>query len=195
MLQVRPLTRDDRPWADRVEADSWGQPVVVRLGELIDPTRLPGFVALLDGQPAGLGSHALRDDECEIVTLRSLHEGRGVGRALLDAIRQVAVEAGCRRSGSSRRTPTCANAIYHDDGDDALTRSEFVAPLVRLLRDGALDGSLRTFPDPDEAATVLYTQVSYTYLHLRHEHRWPAERATRAVTELAPQGVTGSLTT
>jgi AcrR family transcriptional regulator len=80
------------------------------------------------------------------------------------------------------------NAIYHEEGDDALTRSEFVAPIVRLLRDGALDGSLRTFPDPDEAATVLYTQVSYTYLHLRREHRWSAERATHAVTEIALLG-------
>jgi hypothetical protein len=81
------------------------------------------------------------------------------------------------------------NAIYHEEGDAALTRSDFVAPIVRLLRDGALDGSPRTFPDPDETATVLYTQISYTYLHLRHEHRWPAERATRAVTELALQGI------
>jgi AcrR family transcriptional regulator len=83
------------------------------------------------------------------------------------------------------------NAIYHEEGDDALTRSEFVAPIVRLLRDGTLDGSLRAVPDPDEAATVLYTQVSYTYLHLRREHRWPAERATRAVTEFALHGVEG----
>ena len=80
------------------------------------------------------------------------------------------------------------NAIYHEEGDHALTRSEFVAPIVRLLRDGALDGTLRTFSDPDEAATVLYTQISYTYLHLRREHRWSAERATQAVTELALQG-------
>jgi AcrR family transcriptional regulator len=81
------------------------------------------------------------------------------------------------------------NAIYHEEGDDALTRPEFVAPIVRLLRDGALDGSLRTFADPDEAATALYAQISYTYLHLRREHRWTPERATRAVTELALHGV------
>jgi AcrR family transcriptional regulator len=84
---------------------------------------------------------------------------------------------------------TTLNAVYHEEGDEALTRSEFVAPIVRLLRDGALDGTLRTFPDPDETATVLYTQISYTYLHLRREHRWPAERATRAVCELALVGV------
>ncbi|MCW3066669.1 MAG: transcriptional regulator [Solirubrobacterales bacterium] len=81
------------------------------------------------------------------------------------------------------------NAIYHDDGAESLTRSEFVAPLVRLLRDGALDGSLRTFADPAEAATVLYTQVTYTYLHLVREHRWSAERATAAVIDLTTGGL------
>lgn len=81
------------------------------------------------------------------------------------------------------------NAVYHEEGDNALTRPEFVAPIVRLLRDGALDGSLRAFPDPEEAATVLYVQISYTYLHLRREHRWSAERAAAAVVEMAIRGL------
>jgi ribosomal protein S18 acetylase RimI-like enzyme len=97
MIEIGPLTEQDRPWAREVEAESWGEPVVARLGELVDPTRLPGFVATLDGERAGLVSYAVRGDECEVVTLRSLREGRGIGRALLDAVRDAAVEAGCRR--------------------------------------------------------------------------------------------------
>jgi GNAT superfamily N-acetyltransferase len=88
---------NDRAWAVRVETESWGIPVVARLGELVDPTGLPGFVALLDGQPAGLVTYAVRGDECEVVTIRSLREGRGVGRALLDAVRDAATDAGCAR--------------------------------------------------------------------------------------------------
>ena len=97
MVEVRPLTGDDRAWAVRVETESWGEPVVARLGELVDPTSLPGFVAVLDGERAGLLSYAVRGDECEVVTLRSLREGRGVARALLDAVRDAAIELGCRR--------------------------------------------------------------------------------------------------
>jgi ribosomal protein S18 acetylase RimI-like enzyme len=97
MIDVRPLAKDDRAWADEVEAESWSEPVVARLGELIDPTRLPGFIALLDGQRAGIASYAVRGDECELVTIRSLREGRGVGRALLDAVGNAAIEAGCTR--------------------------------------------------------------------------------------------------
>jgi len=97
MIDVRPLAKNDRAWADQVEAGSWSEPVVARLRELIDPTQLPGFVALLDGERAGLASYAVRGDECELVTIRSLREGRGVGRALLDAVRNAAIEGGCTR--------------------------------------------------------------------------------------------------
>jgi ribosomal protein S18 acetylase RimI-like enzyme len=97
MTEVRPLTDGDRAWAIEVEAASWSQPLVARLGELVDPTDLPGFVALLDGQPAGLATYAVRGEECELVTIRSLREGHGVGRALLEAVRDAASEAGCIR--------------------------------------------------------------------------------------------------
>jgi GNAT superfamily N-acetyltransferase len=97
MVEIQPLTERDRAWAVQVETESWSQPVVARLGELVDPTQLPGFIALVDGQRAGLASYAVRGNECELVTIRSLREGRGVGRALLDAVRDVAIAAGCSR--------------------------------------------------------------------------------------------------
>lgn len=81
------------------------------------------------------------------------------------------------------------NAIYHEDGDGSLTRADFAGPFERLLRDGALDGTLRAVPDPAETATVLYAQVSNTYLHLRREHRWTSERTTAAVIDLALAGI------
>lgn len=97
MVKVRPLTEEDRPWAVRLETESWGAPEVARLGELIASTQLPGFIALVNGQRAGLVSYAVRADECEVVTIRSLQEGHGIGRALLDAVRNAASEAGCQR--------------------------------------------------------------------------------------------------
>ena len=97
MIEVRSLGESDRAWSVRIETESWSEPVVARLGELVDPTRLPGFVALLDGERAGLATYAVRGHDCELVTIRSVREGRGVGRALLDAVRNAAVEAGCTR--------------------------------------------------------------------------------------------------
>jgi GNAT superfamily N-acetyltransferase len=97
MIHVRPLAEEARPWAFEIETDSWGEPVVARLGELVNPTGLPGFIAFLSGERARLVSYAVRGDECEVVTIRSLHEGHGIGRALLDSVRDAAIEAGCRR--------------------------------------------------------------------------------------------------
>jgi ribosomal protein S18 acetylase RimI-like enzyme len=97
MVEIRPLADEDRPWALELETESWGTPVVARLGELVDPTVLPGLVAIVDDERVGLVTYAVREDACEIVTIRSLREGAGVGRALLDAVREAAVAAGCRR--------------------------------------------------------------------------------------------------
>jgi AcrR family transcriptional regulator len=78
------------------------------------------------------------------------------------------------------------DAVFHDG---ALTRSVFVEPLVRLLRDGAADGSLTPAPDYDEAATVLFNVVGHGYRHLRTGHGWDHERARDAVVRLALDGV------
>ncbi|TML72314.1 MAG: GNAT family N-acetyltransferase [Actinobacteria bacterium] len=97
MLEVWPLLEADVPWAVELQRDSWGDMAVARRGELVDPSGLPGFVAFLDGERAGLATYAVRGDSCEVVTIRSLQEGCGVGRALLDAVRAAAAESGCRR--------------------------------------------------------------------------------------------------
>jgi ribosomal protein S18 acetylase RimI-like enzyme len=97
MVEIRALADEDRAWALEIETESWGTPVVARLGELVDPTVLPGFVATVDGRQVGLVTYAVRGDACEVVTMRSLRQGVGVGRALLDAVRDAAVAAGCRR--------------------------------------------------------------------------------------------------
>ncbi len=95
-VDVRPLGDAEREWSNAFLLDSWGG-VVARQCELVDPSELPGFVALADGDRVGLATYAVRGDECELVTIDSLREGIGVGRALLDAVRDAAVEAGCRR--------------------------------------------------------------------------------------------------
>ena len=77
MIDVRPLIERDRAWSVEVESESWSTPVVARLGELVDPMQLPGFIALLDAERVGLASYAVRGEECELVTIRSLREGRG----------------------------------------------------------------------------------------------------------------------
>lgn len=69
------------------------------------------------------------------------------------------------------------------------TADVFVAPLARLLLDGALDGSLRPFEDVTETATVLFNTAGWGYVQLRHAQGWPAARASRGVLDLVLGGL------
>src|SRR3954470_9064207 len=82
-----------------------------------------------------------------------------------------------------------AEAIFHEPGDGAVgTRTPFTEAVARLLRDGALDGSLRSAA-PDDDATMLVNLVNHTYRHMRLGHRWAAERARDGVVRLVLDGV------
>ena len=81
-----------------------------------------------------------------------------------------------------------SDAVFHEEGEQALTRDVFTEPLERLLRDGAADGTLAS-GDPVEGATVLFNLVGWTYVHLRTGHGWPPERAARATLGVALEGV------
>jgi AcrR family transcriptional regulator len=106
---------------------------------------------------------------------------------------QLALEGECGVSESNLELMQALSlgaraAVFHEEGDEVLTRDAFTAPLQRLLTDGAADGSLREVDVP-ETATVLINLVGYTYRHLRAGHGWPPERARRAVVSLVMEGL------
>ncbi|MEV0617853.1 GNAT family N-acetyltransferase [Nonomuraea sp. NPDC050404] len=96
---VRPIGPQDLSVVTRVLTASWGGSTVVALGrgELVDAAKQPGFVAELEGEVAGVVTYAERDGSVEIITIDALVSGKGVGRALLDAVRAVAAELGAAR--------------------------------------------------------------------------------------------------
>jgi AcrR family transcriptional regulator len=81
-----------------------------------------------------------------------------------------------------------SDAVFHEPGEEVMTRTVFAEPLERLLRDGVLDGSLREV-DFVETATTLFNMVGWTYIHLRTGHGWKPERARRSVLALALDGL------
>ena len=114
---------------------------------------------------------------------------RGTGRERLSQ----ALHALCASAEEQRPLLETLGArrdeVFHEEGDDAMTRSFFVEPLVRLIEDGTNDGTLRATDDPEERATVLFNLVGWTYLHLRGGHGWDPERASNAVVDVALEGV------
>lgn len=96
-LTVRPLTADDLAWTRELFTERWGGVISVSRGIAHDTTRLPGFVASVGGERAGVATHRIDGRECELVTLDSVREGAGVGTTLVDAVAQAARAAGAVR--------------------------------------------------------------------------------------------------
>ena len=96
-FEIRALNDGDREWVARLLTEHWASPRIVSRGRVYDGDRLPGFAAVRDGRPIGLATYRIDGGDCEIVTLNSLAERQGVGSALIDAVKDVARQAGCRR--------------------------------------------------------------------------------------------------
>jgi hypothetical protein len=89
MIAVRPLREDERGWVRSTILERWGSAIVVAHGDVYEPSLLPGFVAGDESGPVGLLTYALEGDACEIVTIDALEEGRGIGTALIDAVKAL----------------------------------------------------------------------------------------------------------
>ena len=89
MIHVRPLREDERVWVRSTIRERWGSEIVAAHGVVYEPSLLPGFVADEDGGPVGLLTYVLEGDACEIVTIDAFVEGRGVGSALIGAVKEL----------------------------------------------------------------------------------------------------------
>ena len=94
---IRPINHGDHVWVSSVLQENWGSARMVTKGKLFDADRLPGFIAAQGSKPVGLISYLISGDECEVGSLNSLIEGVGIGTALVDAVKEFSMRAGCRR--------------------------------------------------------------------------------------------------
>lgn len=115
----------------------WGS-VVARLGELVDLEELPALVAEVAGEPAGLLSwrHDTGAGEIEVVGIEAWTRGRGVGAALLRAVRDEA-----RRLGVTRLW-----LITNNDNLDALRFYQRRGWQLRAVHVGGTDRSREVKP-------------------------------------------------
>jgi ribosomal protein S18 acetylase RimI-like enzyme len=96
-VHVLSMGDEHRPWLAELLAREWGSPRIISRGKMHDALNLPGFVAMAAGAPVGVITYELAHGEAEIVTLNSRSEKQGVGTALVNAVQEAAISAGCRR--------------------------------------------------------------------------------------------------
>jgi len=75
----------------------WGSVMVARLGELLDVTDFPGFIAERQAARVGLAVVVPRGAAYEVLSLWAAERGHGVGRALMEHCFADAQARGCRR--------------------------------------------------------------------------------------------------
>lgn len=96
-INVRHIDEADKEWITPFLIEHWSSTRMVSRGRLYSVDEKPGFTALKNDKPIGLITYELLGEECEITSLNSLEERKGIGAALLDAVKDAAIQAGCRR--------------------------------------------------------------------------------------------------
>ncbi|WP_088035057.1 GNAT family N-acetyltransferase [Evansella clarkii] len=73
----------------------WGSPEMVISSGVYDCSVLDGFAVVKEEEITGLITYIIKDNECEIISLDSVAEGRGIGTSLVQEVEKLAVEKKC----------------------------------------------------------------------------------------------------
>jgi ribosomal protein S18 acetylase RimI-like enzyme len=132
--------REVQPGGDRVAVDAFLEErsalLVARLGELVDAREHPAVVAEEGGRVVGVITYVIDGDRCELLTVHAAERQRGIGKALFQRVRRIAVAAGCRAIW----------VITTNDNLDALRFYQRLGFQLVKLRPGALAESRRLKP-------------------------------------------------
>lgn len=97
-LQIaHPRTDADRAWLTAVWREEWGGDVMVTRGQTYHLNDLTALIAWDGTERVGLATYLPEGDACELMSLNTLAQGKGVGTALLTAVEEAARQAGCAR--------------------------------------------------------------------------------------------------
>ena len=97
MQNIRPITPSDISRVRKFWKEYWGDEFIVARGVVHHPELLDGFFAWDGTEIIGLITVAHSDDGCEIISLDSLREDKGIGTALINEVVKAAKEKGCKR--------------------------------------------------------------------------------------------------
>jgi ribosomal protein S18 acetylase RimI-like enzyme len=134
-VKIRKIAPDDKPWISEFLSEHWSSPLIVTRGRAHRGDMLPGFIAIADDIKVGLITYNIENGECEIISLNATLENKGIGTALIDAVKAT---AGCRRIWLIttndnlhaiefyKRRGFILKAIYHD----AINESRKIKPSI-----------------------------------------------------------------
>jgi len=96
-FKIRKVNNSDKEWIVAFLRKRWGSEKIISRGKVYYPAALFGFVALKAKKYLGLITYSIRNKECQITSLNSLVERRGVGTALVEGVKKEAKKLKCKR--------------------------------------------------------------------------------------------------
>jgi N-acetylglutamate synthase-like GNAT family acetyltransferase len=133
VVRVRPAATSDHSWIERFLADNHSSRIA-RRGQIVQPLDHSMLIAEADGAPAGLLTYIVDGDSCEILTLHAVRQWAGTGSALIESVKTIARQAGCRTLW----------LLTTNDNVDALRFYQRRGFRLRVARPGAVDEARRT---------------------------------------------------
>ncbi|MDR0928742.1 MAG: GNAT family N-acetyltransferase [Oscillospiraceae bacterium] len=131
-----PLSVSNRSEAMAWLREDWGGETMVLRGEAVNMSCAKGVCAFEGGALVGLATYRFLSDACELLSLNSRAQGRGLGSALMQQVEQIAKAAGC----------THMLLITTNDNTDALRFYQRRGyDIINIFRD-ALDAVRRLKP-------------------------------------------------
>lgn len=77
--------------------DEWEATDIIIRGKIIDGTKLDGFIALKENKIIGLITYMIENNECEICSLNSFIQNRGIATNLIEKVKDYAKNKKCKR--------------------------------------------------------------------------------------------------
>ena len=96
-MEYVPIDETNRERVNEFIESQWLTTEMVIRGRVVDMTGADGIVVWEKGNIVGLLTYLIRDGICEIISLDSRQEGRGIGRNLIEKVKETAEKKKCRR--------------------------------------------------------------------------------------------------
>ena len=89
------LNKEYREEVNRILIDEWESTDIIIRGKVIDGTKLDGFIAMKEDKIIGLITYMIDNKECEICSLNSFIENKGIGTKLINKVKMLAKANNC----------------------------------------------------------------------------------------------------
>ncbi|MCI0763259.1 GNAT family N-acetyltransferase [Bacillus sp. TL12] len=97
MVQMQKITEEMRKTIALFMRENWGSALMVSRGRVHQLDQLPGFIAIEDNRIIGIITYEISENDCEIVSLDSFKEKKGIGTKLIECVIDIAKKQCCKK--------------------------------------------------------------------------------------------------